>query len=777
MLHVTAAASLALASWQALPGLWIEFAGGRLPTGPWALDTSIGWWLLAIVTGGLVAATWERWEDGDVLAAVWLSINVAVLAAIPASTAWATASALRWALALVLTGSALALWFRTPLRQVGERLGCRWRFSGAAASKARAGWVTAAALPVVVISIITAVMRIAGYPPAGPLVGTWFASLGLELSHLAPLAMVVLALVAYALREASPGYAFGAGLIANLTVSGGYALSLARFDETEAVRLVQIATITAAAWCAAWLAVRRLVVARWGISPKLARPLLRLQVAECGLGSLLLIGGAASALFLASPVLPAALHDAVAAVGTPLGWLTLLAACGAGVLRLRQFGERMRPELMGVGGLALWVLGAATIEWAMPGTPWAYRTLLLGWALYALSVVVATWWAATAYAPEGAEGPPLALVRAAAIWVRVAGLLAVALGVKTVLFAGIDDVETLWAAGAIGIASAACAAMAVWLHREGWAFTAGLGVNFAASLAVYHQLALEHFQRGEPAIFLWQANTIAAAVVALVWLAAHRRIYAGRPFSATASPLLSLQVAGVSAAALGLVVVPSYVILALPNGDPWFIKDFPSRAGWFAWLLAGGAAGVYLHYAARRSADVLAVVLLGLGVLAAAGELPDAAAAYQALTTAWLAAGLLLLVTGRLIERWPRWRAMECGDSSPPSSVAERASVLSPRLLEPWIAATPLLLAAVALRGTLLDPAWGYALGSRVLASAFLPAALAVWRRQPRHLYNSALLVHAAASLFWYGQAQPLWINLVLANALAAFAMAGVWSL
>jgi hypothetical protein len=802
VLRITSAASLGLSCWQAWPGVFAEFTGSSLPTAPWAFDTCTGWSLWVIAVLGLAASLWDEWRDDDLVAAVLLSINAAVLAAIPFSTAWATASALRWALAGVFAVSATLVWFRSSLARACDRAGCRLRLTGTAAATARTLWLVATALPVVVGSALTAAMRMAGQPPAGPLSGSWFAGLGLEISHLAPLAIIVLGIVAYAVREMSPGYALGAGLIASLTVTGGYALMLRRLSAWDAVCLLQIATLTAAVWAAGWLAARRWVIARsgGGGASRLARPLLQLQLAQCGLGNLLLVVSAAAALFFASPVLPAALHGWVASVGSPLGWLTLAMASAAGLYRLRHFGERLRPELTGLLGLATLVLSAATIEWCLPGTPWPYRGLMLGWAMYALSVVAATWCAARLYAPAGAEGPPLALVRSAALWVRLAGLLAVALGLKTVMLAGIEQVEGLWAAGAIGIASAACAAMAVWLRREGWAFTAGLGVNLAASLAVCHRLALEHRPLGDEWVLLWQANVVAGAVVALIWLAARQRLYVDRELSSASSPLLSAQVAWLAAAALGLVVLPGLHILIWPNGDSLWLAPFAVSAGWFAWILPGVATAIYLHHAVRRSVDVLAVFLLGAGVLAAAHGANDAATSYATLTAVWLGAGIFLLAAGWLFDRYwvagaepgrptlepaaepdgqamPRFETPTHGSSPARAAMLWLRSALSKRGLEPWIAGIPLVIAGVGLRGSLFNPHWGHALGARVLAVALLPSVLAIWCGQRRYSYNGGLLVHLAASMFWYAQAEPLWIDLLLANALTAAATSSVWSL
>ena len=119
------------------------------------------------------------------------------------------------------------------------------------------------------------------------------------------------------------------------------------------------------------------------------------------------------------------------------------------------------------------------------------------------------------------------LIRAAAVWVRVAGILAVLLGLKAALMVaafGRDYQELLWAAASIAIASGAGATMAVWRRREGWAFSAALGTNLAASLVVwyFHRNAVNF---GDWWLQLVEANVIASSAVALAWLAARRRLY------------------------------------------------------------------------------------------------------------------------------------------------------------------------------------------------------------------------------------------------------------
>ena len=92
----------------------------------------------------------------------------------------------------------------------------------------------AMALPVVGLTVLAAVLRLSGTLPAVPVTGSFVARLGPLWSGLVPLALVILGLVGFALRERSAGYAFSAGLVLELAVTLGY--TLARVDGEDALR-------------------------------------------------------------------------------------------------------------------------------------------------------------------------------------------------------------------------------------------------------------------------------------------------------------------------------------------------------------------------------------------------------------------------------------------------------------------------------------------------------------------------------------------------------------
>ena len=154
--------------------------------------------------------------------------------------------------------------------------------------------------------------------------------------------------------------------------------------------------------------------------------------------------------------------------------------------------------------------------------------------------------------------PPHTLLRAAATWVRLSGVLAVLLGLKAAFFPYGHE-ERLWAAAAIAIASSAGATMAVWCRREGWAFSAALGVNLAASLVVWY-VHREVGSFGEWWLHLVEANVIASATVALAWLAAQKRLYQGRDVALRNTPFLATQVDTSPAGMIAMLAMPVFCL-------------------------------------------------------------------------------------------------------------------------------------------------------------------------------------------------------------------------
>ena len=456
------------------------------------------------------------------------------------------------------------------------------------------------------------------------------------------------------------------------------------------------------------------------------------------------------------------------AAGGPLGWIALVLPLAA--LQLRG---RLRPHAVGLSGMAVLGLLACTVRgllpcWHLPIDPvWGYRTLMLGWAIYALLVVAATWWIASLRTTAQTAGPPQGLIRMAAVWVRVAGILAVILGLKAAFW---QPGEQLWAAAAIAVASGAGATMAVWRRREGWAFAAALGVNVAASLVVWHFELLRQLSFNDYWLRLVQANVIASAAVAIVWLAARKRLYELREMKLGDSPLLGTQVLLPVVGNCTLVILPVLWLIHTPSSlAPW-MNELAAPQGWIGLLLTAAAAAWYLQQTKLSSLlHVLGGLAAGAAVLAACRAdsiyrlaSADSWIAYHALTTAWAAAGLIVF-------------ALALGGSA----IGGRR-LLGPRsLIQPWVAAIGTLTVAMATLHAFHDPARPWWAAGAILAVSLTTGLVAVVLRKPAHVYFSGLLINVAGTIVWWAWSPssttwPVW-NLA-AGTMSGTMYSGSWS-
>jgi len=750
-----------------------------------ALPQAVGstaWLLVGVLALALAVALWDRWRRAELAAGLLVAATVPCLIAASFAPELATASALRWGLGVWFIVSSVAIWQRARLGQWSSRVGARIELGPDGPSTSRAVLLGTTAAPVVLLTLAAALLQLTGTLPGGPVKGSFFDRIGPEASYLVPLLLVTAGLVGFALREASAGFAFSAGLVAEMIVTLGYALGVVNdpkrtFAIPEFVTLVQLATITAAVWAVGWLAARRRVnVWREGPGEDSARVLMNVQLGMAALAGAVLLAPA----LLAIALFPEERNDWTSAVGAWPGWLAMAWAVAAVVYRPIQMGRRVQPQAAALGGMAVLGLLASSIHGLATLEPWwAYRTLMLGWATYSLFVVLATWWVASLRTLPEAKGPPQALIRAAAVWVSAAGLLAVCLGLKAaVLHERAEDL--LWAAAAIAVASAAGAAMAVWRRREGWAFAAAPGANVAASLVVwYYQYDLD-FERWF--ILLVQANVIASAAVALLWLAARRRLYELRELSIRTSPLLAVQtLLGVLGGAV--LLIPPVVRLALsPQRLPDWAGQLAEPPGWIAVLLVTAAAAWYLRQVSPR--DLLHVIGglgLGVGVLTACTTsnwnvtfLPRDWLAVHVLTALWTGIGLLVLAVG-----WCGGNLRLAGQLDPevrPSGSLGQL-VFPSRLVLQWVTFIGALGLGFAVLWCHEDPQGVWWRVGSVLGVSLAAGLLAVWQRLPLYVYLSGLLINVAGTVLWIARGPENLAALVQTNVLCLAIASGVWSL
>ncbi len=744
------------------PGVAQELlASQALPTGAQLAACGTGaWWLWGVLAIGAVAASWERWSPAEAVGSLLLAASAGCLVAGRFADDLAVASALRWSLAFCFVACSVVVWARRPLLRLATAAEMRMDVAAEGPTIARTVLLATTALPVLGLTLAAATLRLTGILPGGPAAETLFDRLGPNLSYLVPLAVVMTGLIGHALRERSAGFAFSAGLVAQMIVVLGYALSVVtgghRFEVPELVTLIQLATITAALWAGAWLIVRSWVdVWRDDAAPGATNELMNVQLgmAAAGNGLLLVFGLCCLA------VLHPHGQTFTVAVGAPLGWAALVSLMAASIYRGVQHRRVPGSNAAGLAGMAALGMLACAVQWACVQwlwPLWGYHTLMLGWAVYALLVAAATWWVASARTLPGAQGPPQALIRAAAVWVRTACSLAVLLALKASLWHEAHD-DRLWAAAAIAVASVAGATMAVWRRQESWAFSAALGANLAASLVVWHFRHDHDFR--DWWLRLLQANVIASSAVALVWLAARRRLYQLREWSLGDSPLLAVQVALPMIGNLAMLCVPVVQLLAIPAGLPARMAILAGAPGWLALLTSATAAGWYWRRVLpNNSVEVLGILGLGAGVLVTChtaawdGSTVDLWLQYHTLTAAWVAAGMLVLGFGLLGRRW-RFAARDDGQSVLPAPPGHL--VFPGGLVRAWATAIGALVLLLAVLHSAADPARPWWSAWAILSVSVMAGMVAMWQRQPVYVYVSGLLLSVIGAIVWIAWGHP----------------------
>src|SRR5262249_53554834 len=161
-----------------------------------------------------------------VLGLTLLALTVPVLAAGGFAGDLATASALRWGLAACFVACSAVVWLRDPLARLSARLGISAELATGTSGFVRGLLVAGAGAvaPVLILTAVVAMVRFTGQRPSGPAGDSFFVHMGNSASNFFPLLLVSVGLVGHAVRERSPGYAFGAGLVANAALMGGYVL-------------------------------------------------------------------------------------------------------------------------------------------------------------------------------------------------------------------------------------------------------------------------------------------------------------------------------------------------------------------------------------------------------------------------------------------------------------------------------------------------------------------------------------------------------------------------
>lgn len=708
---------LGLALWGVLPAVMTELSLTELmaewPASAVHATGSAAWVLLALMTVVLAVRLWDRPGSLQVLGLVVNGVAAAMLAA---GAMPLPATALADGLAGVFLIGSLLLWLRQPLLRLAGLIGIEGE--GIDTESVRWALLGGCVAVIVVLSLVRLFVPQTAETPF------WAFSL--------PLAAVGVTLVGHALRERLADYAFAGGLFINLALVGGVGLALAPLDMAEWVQLLQLGSLGAAVWALLWLGSRRWVDAWTEAEP--GGILMNWQVGMAAIGNLTLLIVGGLGLVAWEPGLAAS--GWTAAAGLPLGWIAFILSAAALGYRAWLRDEAFDQIHAAVLGMAPVVLVACSVT-GVAGSEWGYRAWMMGTAFFALA------WSLRAVPAKLGEKPE----QAATFCVGLGYGLAVLLGLK----AAFVHHDHLWAASAIGLSACVGALMSVWLRREDWAFAAGLGLNLATLLVVWHQ------HLGMPVWDWWyallQANCIASGLVALIWLAARER-FLGTGQDDANRPFLAGQVA---LALVGNLPVLGLAFLALflapQSATSWAatqVANIGLLGGWLA-LLIPLAAAIW-HASQVKSMRLMPLLVwhaLGCGVLAGCFALPWDTGnwlAFHVMTGVWLL--VALGATGlTLIKHEEGFRLFDVE-------------------IERWIGLIGGLVVLLALRGSLADPRGPFWSAGAVLGVAAVAVRLGIWTERPQYAYVSGLLIVLAGNLVWLDQGPRTVEALISVNAL-----------
>ena len=214
------------------------------------------WILLGILALVFLIRLWDHWRDGEVLGSLLIAVTVAYLIAGGFAADFAAASALRWILSIGFVALAGMIGQRDLLHRVCLRAGTRLAVGCGGLVGSHTVALVFAVLPVVALTPVAAFLQLNDVPRGGPSAASIF-NLDPSLSYLVPLLLVISGMIGLAVRESAAGYAFSAGLVAEMAVVLGYLLHVSGRTATELVTIVQLAAVTAATWAIAWLAARQ----------------------------------------------------------------------------------------------------------------------------------------------------------------------------------------------------------------------------------------------------------------------------------------------------------------------------------------------------------------------------------------------------------------------------------------------------------------------------------------------------------------------------------------
>ncbi|MGE3244421.1 MAG: hypothetical protein AB7I57_25385, partial [Pirellulales bacterium] len=218
------------------------------------------------------------------------------------------------------------------------------------------------------------------HPIVGPDPASWFRRIGWDVTYGVPLALVALGLVGHAIRDRSSGFAFSAGLLANVVATIVVLMRVARgagLDAAAWITVAQVNAIVGGVVALAWLA-----AVRWSRSrePVLLVTQIAFAAVLCGM---FLVPAAVQLV-----AEPAGGDVWVARAGNWLGWSSLLLAI-ASAAWIKGAGRARRAVVAYFAALVVAMIAVTSLRWDT-GNWLAFHVLLVGLVAVAWCLPLAT---------------------------------------------------------------------------------------------------------------------------------------------------------------------------------------------------------------------------------------------------------------------------------------------------------------------------------------------------------------------------------------------------
>lgn len=580
------------------------------------------WLVFGVLVSAIIVAMWERFSMLLTSGLLFLTMTVPLLIAAQFDLGGATATVLRWGLAVHAIAIAAIVCGRRYWWPVVQRLLPRLKdpLSTAEVAVLRSVALTLTLTPLLALTLRHIVLLAApGSTVAVPAIvwGSFKVGLLPAWSFGVPLVLMAAVFGMYAIRERSSHFAIAGSLMLNLAVSVALILvewaAGTSFAWEGIVTFLQWNAVVSAACAVTCLLARRRIES---LEPQLLwsalwlpAPLEFLVLLSSGLTALLATWAAAA--IIAIPVTSATI---AAQLGGPLSYVALTLVMAAGWFYYRRRTSFSRLMLVPIGALSATTFIAASFERLPDVQPWgSYHVLISGWS--AISVLLAAISLSLTFSPKWrTEKISTFVIPAAVGWsVTIVGFV-VLLAVRGLWHL---PAQPWWSTIPVGIAATTLAALALRGRDQRFAYDSTLLAALATSfLWLTPWVSTNIAPTAQSCVELLEACLLALVAAGVVWLGVE--IYWQRRKGSTFDTKSQLPPVHHAAAGIGLMgtlALTAFGLLVQHSPDAEW-AEFLNVSNLGAWWLLAVLGGLLLGVMWDTRAQHIVVGLYTWGIAA-----------------------------------------------------------------------------------------------------------------------------------------------------------------